>query len=220
MDEEETPHCHDVSAQLAIESLESPVKAGHHLRGALDPKVRLNRPFRTELSEFTTLNGLRPKKNSRVDVLAVVTSIPPEPQKAKSGAKHYLTTFTVIDQSTFPSTVVEVVVHRPYKDALPTPVVGDGVLLRDFKVVAAKGKGFSLKSEEGSSWAVFKEEGTEVEVKGPPVEFGHAEKKHVKDLKEWFHGLDEGSREQVQKVTAVMEAKSAAKAQSPEKTKK
>ncbi|PQE33676.1 telomere end binding protein [Rutstroemia sp. NJR-2017a WRK4] len=220
LDEEETPHGHDVSAQLAIESLESPVKAGHHLRGALDPKVRLNRYFRTELSEFTTLNGLRPKKNSRVDVLAIVTSIPPEPQKAKSGPKHYLTTFTVIDQSTFPNTVVEVVVYRPYKDALPTPVVGDGVLLRDFTVIAAKGKGFSLKSEEGSSWAVFKEEGTEVEVRGPPVEFGHAEKKHVKDLREWFHGLDEGSREQIQKVTAVMEAKSAAKGQSPEKTKK
>jgi hypothetical protein len=220
LDEAETPHGHDVSAQLAIESLNSPVKAGHHLRGALDPKVRLNRYFRTELSEFTSLNGLRPKKNSRVDVLAIVTSIPPEPQKTKSGPKHYLTTFTVIDQSTFPNTVVEVVVYRPYKDALPTPVVGDGVLLRDFTVIAAKGKGFSLKSEEGSSWAVFKEEGTEIEVKGPPVEFGHAEKKHVKDLKEWFHGLDEGSREQVQKVTAVMEAKSAAKGQSPEKTKK
>jgi hypothetical protein len=68
---------------------------------------------------------------------------------------------------------------------------GDGILLRNFLVVSVKGRGFGLKStqDEGSSWAVFKD-GEEPEIRGPPVEYGESEKKHVTGLKSWYEDLD------------------------------
>ncbi|RAL66412.1 hypothetical protein DID88_006103 [Monilinia fructigena] len=148
---------------------------------------------------------LRFKITSKLDVLAIATSVPPDPQRAKLGPRHYTITFTITDQTIAPSGVVEVKIFRPYKDALPTPEIGDGILLREFSVSSIKGKGFALRSEEGSSWAVFKDEGTEVEVRGPPVEYGHGEKKHMKELREWFHGLDENQKIKLEKVSTAME---------------
>ena len=43
--------------------------------------------------------------------------------------------------------------------------------------------------EDASSWAVFKDDG-EVEVRGPPVEYGEGEKSHVAQLRTWYAGLD------------------------------
>lgn len=200
---------HDASAELALETLEvpkSPTIAGHHLRApaTTDPKLRLNKYLRTDLSEYTTLKMLRYRLSNNLDILAIATSVPAEPQRSKSGPRHYTSTFTITDQTIAPSGVVEVRIFRPYKDALPTPEIGDGILLRDFSVQSVKGKGFALKSEDGSSWAVFKDEGTEVEVNGPPVEYGHSEKKHMNDLREWFHGLDDKQRAKLEKVSAAM----------------
>ncbi|KAI9650968.1 hypothetical protein NHQ30_001005 [Ciborinia camelliae] len=215
LDEEEIPQGHDASAEMALESLEShdsATKAGHHLRSpaCTDPKVRLTKYLRTDLSEYTTLKMLRFKMSLKLDILAIATSVPPEPQRAK-GPRHYTTTFTVTDQTIAPSGVVEVRIFRPYKDALPTPAIGDGILLRDFSVQSVKGKGFALKSEEGSSWAVFKDEGTEVEVTGPPVEYAHGEKKHMKELRDWFHALDDEHKTKLEKVSTAMEKSSPTK---------
>ncbi|KAJ8061613.1 hypothetical protein OCU04_009420 [Sclerotinia nivalis] len=224
IDEEETPEGHDASAEMALESLglpASPTKAGHHLRAraCTDPKLRLTKYLRTDLSEYTTLKMLRFKMTSKLDILAIATSVPPEPRRAKLGPRHYTSTFTITDQTIAPSGVVEVRIFRPYKDALPTPEIGDGVLLRDFSVLSVEGKGFALKSEEASSWAVFKDEGTEIEVRGPPVEYGHGEKKHMKELREWFHALDDDQKMKLDKVSNAMEKDSSAKSTS-EKGKK
>ncbi|KAM0160244.1 hypothetical protein ACHAQE_004055 [Botrytis cinerea] len=207
-DEEKTPKGPDTSAEMALLGLpESPTKAGHQLRApaTTDPKLRLTKYLRTDLSEFTTLKMLRFKMNSKLDILAIATSVPTEPQRAKSGPRHYTSTFTITDQTIAPSSVVEVKIFRPYRDALPRPEIGDGILLRDFSVLSVKGRGFTLKSEEESSWAVFKDEGTEIEVRGPPVEYGNGEKKHMKELREWFVALDDRQKTKLEKVSAAME---------------
>ncbi|QSZ32875.1 hypothetical protein DSL72_002456 [Monilinia vaccinii-corymbosi] len=224
LDEEDAPQGHDASAEVALESLElpeSPTKAGHILRSPAysDPKLRLTKYLRNDLSDYTTLKVLRFKLKSKLDILAIATSVPPDPQRAKSGPRHYTITFTITDQTIAPSGVVEVKIFRQYKSALPTPKIGDGILLRGFNVSSLKGKGFALRSEEGSSWAVFKNEGTEVEIREPPVEFGHGEKKHMKDLREWFHELDDDQKTKLERVSTVMEKGSPGKS-TPQKGKK
>ena len=187
------PKGHDASIELALEALGSPTKLQHDLRKPpiADLKLRLSRALRTELSEFTALKVLRYHLNQKLDVLAVATTAPDAPQRAKNGPRHYQITFNVTDPSTAPSSVTEIQIFRPYKDALPTIEAGYGILLRNFQVISVKGRGFGLRSvtDEGSSWAVFKDDG-EPEIRGPPVEFGEGEKKHILALKAWYSTLD------------------------------
>lgn len=191
--DQETPHGHDASIELALSALDSPTTQLHDLRRApiVDLKIRLSRVLRTELSEYTSLKVLRYHINQKLDILAIATTTTEEPQRNKGGPRHYQITFNITDPSIAPSAVTECVIHRPYKDALPTIKAGDGVLLRNFQVFSAKDKGFALRSEqtEASSWAVFKDD-NEVEVRGPPVEYGPAESRYFSSLKEWFGSLD------------------------------
>ncbi|KAI9047312.1 hypothetical protein LZ554_008759 [Drepanopeziza brunnea f. sp. 'monogermtubi'] len=183
----------------------------HNLRktGA-ELKLRLTRALRTELSEFTPLKVLRYHLNKKLDVLAVATTTPPEPQRAKGGPRHYQVTFNVTDPSTAPSGVTEIQVFRPYKDALPIIKAGDGILLRNFQVIALSNRGFALRShEEASSWAVFKGD-DEVEVRGPPVEYGDGEKRHVEQLKTWYESLDETGMAKISRANGDKAAGSAA----------
>jgi hypothetical protein len=73
------------------------------------------------------------------------------------------------------------------------------VLLRNFLVKTEKGAGFTLRSDDGSSWVVFKQAGEE-EVKGPPVEYGDEERDHVTYLKAWHRNLDANARERLEKA--------------------
>jgi hypothetical protein len=209
-DSHSAPKGHDASFELALSSLESPSKPSHDLRKppVADLKMRLSRALRTELGEFTSLKVLRYHMNQKLDILAVATTTPPEPQRAKGGPRHYQITFNITDPSIAPSGVTEVQVFRPYSHALPTISAGDGILLRNFQVSSVQ-KGFALRStqEEGSSWAVFKDN-EEPETRGPPVEYGDAEKNHVLALKTWFAGLDE---EAMKKVNRANEGKVAAR---------
>jgi len=193
LDARAPPKGHDASIELALASLESPSKPKHDLRKApvADLKLRLSRALRTELSEFTALKVLRYHLNQKLDVLAVATTTPDEPQRAKNGPRHYQITFNVTDPSIAPSSVTEIQIFRPYKDALPTIQAGDGILLRNFQVTSVKNRGFGMRSvtDEGSSWAVFKDSG-EPEVRGPPVEFGDGEKDHLIALRDWYGSLD------------------------------
>jgi hypothetical protein len=193
LDTRATPKGHDASIELALEALGSPTKLQHDLRKPpiADLKLRLSRALRTELSEFTALKVLRYHLNQKLDVLAVATTTPDEPQRAKNGPRHYQITFNVTDPSVAPSGVTEIQIFRPYKDALPTIQAGDGILLRNFQVISVKGRGFGLRSvtDEGSSWAVFKDDG-EPEIRGPPVEFGEGEKNHILALKAWYSTFD------------------------------
>lgn len=195
IDQRSTQKGHDASIELALSSLESPEKH-HDLRRPpmTDLKLRLNRNLRTELEEFKSLKILRYElNNKKFNVLAIATTATPEPERVKNGPRHYLITFNITDPSVAPAGVTEVQIFRPYKEALPIIQVGDGVLLRDFQVVSLKNRGFGLKSDPGcSSWVVFKG-GVEVEVRGPPVEYGDGEKNHITQMKEWYTSLDSAS---------------------------
>ncbi len=193
LDTRAPPKGHDASIELALEALGSPIKLQHDLRKPpiADLKLRLSRALRTELSEFTALKVLRYHLNQKLDVLAVATTMPHEPQRAKNGPRHYQITFNVTDPSVAPSAVTEIQIFRPWKDALPTIQAGDGILLRNFQVISVKGRGFGLRSvtDEGSSWAVFNDD-SQPEIRGPPVEFGEGEKNHILALKAWYSTLD------------------------------
>lgn len=191
---------HDASIELALEALGSPTKPKHDLRNppTADLRLRLSRALRTELSEFSALKILRYHLNQKLDVLAIATTTPDEPQRAKNGPRHYQITFNVTDPSVAPSGVTEIQIFRPYKDALPTIQAGDGILLRNFQVISVKGRGFGLRSvtDEGSSWAVFKDDG-EPEIRGPPVEFGEGEKNHILALKAWYSTFDAAAKAKI-----------------------
>jgi hypothetical protein len=186
----------DPSVEMAMSVLKSPPKPLHDLRSSpaspVDLKLSLSRALRSDLSVFTALKVLRFNLNKKIDVLAIVTSTPAEPQRAKGGPRHYQITFNITDSSIAPSGVTEVQVYRPYIEALPVVKAGDGILLRNFQVIAIKNRGFALRSEqnEASSWAVFKDGVAEPEIRGPPVEYGAAEEKHMAAMKEWFGTFD------------------------------
>jgi hypothetical protein len=204
LDARVAPQGHDASAELALQALDSPSKPVHDLRKhpVADLKLRLSRNLRTELSEFTALKVLRYHIKQKLDVLAIATTTPPQPQRAKGGPRHYSITFNITDPTIAPSGVTEVQVFRPYKEALPHVEAGDGILLRNFQVASVK-RGFALQSlpDEGSSWAVFKDS-EDPEIRGPPVEFGVLEKKHAVQLKDWYQGLDSLSVQKINRANA------------------
>ncbi|KAG0646633.1 hypothetical protein D0Z07_7528 [Hyphodiscus hymeniophilus] len=206
LDEKTTPKGQDASIQLAMAALDSPTKQPHDLRSnqpSMDMKLKLTRALRTELSEFTSLKVLKFKLTQNLDVLGIVTTVPPEPERAKSGPRHYQITFNITDHSIAPGGphVIEVQVFRPYKDALPVVKVGDGILLRDFQVISVKKSGFGLRSIETSSWAVFGDDDEEVvDISGPPVEYGHGERKQMGLLRSWYRELDSAAKEKINRA--------------------
>ena len=191
---------------MAMSALKSSPKPQHDLRShsVVDLKLSLSRALRTDLSEFTALKVLRFHLNQKLDVFGIVTSSPAEPQRTKGGPRHYQITFNITDSSIAPSGVTEVQVHRPYIEALPVVQKGDGILLRNFQVIAIKNRGFALRSEqnEACSWAVFKDGMAEPEIRGPPVEYGTAEQNHMAAMKEWYSTLDVTSVAKLQRANA------------------
>lgn len=147
-----------------------------------------------------------------VDVLAVVTDFTKDPERAKGGPRDYYTVFKITDESLSDSSGVRVEVFRPWKAVLPAADVGDVVLLRAFVVKSKKRQPF-LMSTDASGWCVwrFAEHSKTVhgpdradgekpvwarrmshgdvreEVKGPPVEYGLAEKEQARRLREWWN---------------------------------
>lgn len=194
---------HDPSIEMALES--SP-RLGHDLRSRdiVDLKLSLSRALRTDLKEFTPLKVLRYHLNQKLDIMAIVTTTPSEPQRTRGGPRHYQIAFNVTDFSIAPSGITEVQVFRPYIEALPVVRAGDGILLRNFQVTAVKNRGFALRSEqnEASSWAVFKDGVSEPEVRGPPVEYGAAEQKHMVSMKEWYSTLDAAAVAKLERANA------------------
>ena len=189
-DTQGTPQGHDASIELAESTFESPVKYDLRRPPVADIKIRLLRMLRSELSDFTTVKALRYHLGQKLDILAIATTTPAEPQRTK--ARQYVISFNITDQTTAPSHVVEVQIFRPFKTALPLIKTGDGILLRNFQVVSIKGKGFGLRSDqhEACSWAVFKSDSDEVETRGPPVEYGEGERRYITELCAWYSALD------------------------------
>jgi hypothetical protein len=177
----------------------------------------------TEHTYFTKLASLEKRvneQNSAVDVLAIVADSTKEPGRAKGGQRDYYTIFKIMDPSIPTSSPIRVEVFRPWKAVLPAADVGDVILLRGFVVKSRKRQPYLL-STDSSAWCVwrFAEHTDDVgnvvvreadksvrtrrmshidvreEVKGPPVEYGFAEKEEARKLRDWWienHGDSQG----------------------------
>lgn len=159
-----------------------------------------------------------------VDILAVVTNSTKQPQRAKGGPRDYYTIFQISDPSLPPSSRVRVEVFRPWKAVLPAADVGDVVLLRAFAVKSRKRTAYLLSTDASGwcVWRFVEHSKSDVnvdnenenetetekpvwarrasnsdvreEVKGPPVEYGSAEKAQARKLRAWWlAGLSEVS---------------------------
>ena len=154
--------------------------------------------FRTPFSYFAPLSTIEQHFNSAVDVLVTVVSST-KASRATNGPRDFHQTVFIVDSSsslanTIPSCTTAQI-FRPYKQALPILQIGDALLLRNFKVQMQKHKPMLL-STEYSAWAVFREN-TDVQIRGPHVEFGEEEIGFAKDLTEWWYGLGSGVQSQL-----------------------
>ena len=130
---------------------------------------------------------------TNVDVLAVCSTLPPKPLRAKTGPKDFHSTLQLTDPSLPSNDIVLAQIFRAYETAVPTLNRGDVILLRNMKVQSLKGK-FTLLSTDTSSWAVFAHpdspytKGTllATTVAGPPVEYGPDERSGAIDLMQWW----------------------------------
>ena len=190
------------------------------------------RGFTTSHSYYPSLSSVPNHFHDLLDILAVASSIPKQPQRAKSGPKDYYVSMKLADSSCGAGDTLSVQLLRPYRNALPTCARGDVLLLRNMKVQTCPAQGTRRKSQEGrelnsmmllstnsSAWAVFKfpladsvsavenrsnsEDGStqstagratparmDVQVNGPPVEFGAEERAFARGLNKWW--VEEG----------------------------
>ncbi|KAI1419982.1 hypothetical protein F5Y12DRAFT_720068 [Xylaria sp. FL1777] len=194
-----TPETDNSSIQLARASLASHTpKSEEDSYSMTAAKLQLARHLRDELHDCTSLKVLRQHLTKSLDVIAVAVMQPPEPQRAKGRPREYMMSFTIADHSIGPYAVAEALIYRPHKDSLPVVRYGDIVLLRNFTAVSLANKGFGLKSNDRSSWAIFDYEGEPPQIRGPPVEYGEKEMLYVTYLREWFRLLDVKAREKLE----------------------
>ncbi|KAI0977088.1 hypothetical protein F4678DRAFT_411752 [Xylaria arbuscula] len=194
-----TPETDDSSMYLTRASLASQTPRSEEDSYSMTAaKLQLARHLRDELLDCTSLKGLRQHLTKSLDVIAVAVMQPPEPQRAKGRPREYMMSFTIADHSIGPYAVAEALIYRPHKDSLPQVRYGDIVLLRNFTVVALANKGFGLRTNNRSSWAVFDYEGEPPQIKGPPVEYSEKETLYVDYLREWFRLLDVKARQKLE----------------------
>ncbi|KAJ8123234.1 hypothetical protein ONZ43_g765 [Nemania bipapillata] len=196
-----TPETDDSSIRLARASLASQASRSEEESSSMTAaKLQLARHLRDELPDCISLEGLRQHLTKSLDVIAVAAMQPPDPQRAKSGPREYMMSFTIVDYTIGPYAVVEVLIYRPHKDSLPVVKYGDIVLLRNFTVVSLPNKGFGLRSNDVSSWAVFDYEDEPAQIRGPPVEYSATEALYVSYLREWFRLLDVNARAKLERA--------------------
>ncbi|KAI0552247.1 hypothetical protein F4679DRAFT_104187 [Xylaria curta] len=197
-----TPDTDNSSIQLARASLSSQTpKSEEDSPSMTAAKLQLSRHLRDELPDFCLLEFLRQHVTKSLDVIAVAAMQPPKPQRAKGGPREYMMSFTISDYSIGPHHVAEAFIHRPHKDSLPVIKYGDVVLFRNFTVVSLAGKGYGLRSNAGSSWAVFDYEDEPAQIRGPPVECIQKEIAYVNYIREWFNLLDVKARARLERAT-------------------
>ncbi|KAK4151817.1 hypothetical protein C8A00DRAFT_16830 [Chaetomidium leptoderma] len=213
----------DSSVSLARAALASPSKRGGGTEAesfssttttttspttAAALKSELIKRLRTDLPECVPLKSLRIHVDKFPNVLAVVTTQPTPPTRAKGGPREYFMSFHVTDPSAAPTAVVEVQLYRPHKDSLPVVAPGDVVLLQRFQVKALSKKGFGLRTGAESAWAVWEADvppaaaasqngggggdgggqmvAAAPQIRGPPVEDWEGYVGYVGRLREWF----------------------------------
>ncbi|KAH8155960.1 hypothetical protein CIB48_g12287 [Xylaria polymorpha] len=164
-------------------------------------KLQLARHLRDSLPDFCALEALRQHVTKSLDIIAVAAMQPPDPRRAKGGPREYMMSFTISDYSIGPYNVAEAFLYRPHKESLPVIRYGDVVLFRNFTVVSLAGKGFGLRSNDRSSWAVFDYDDEPAQIRGPPVEYIQREIAYVNYLREWFSLLDGKARARLECAT-------------------
>lgn len=155
--------------------------------------------FRTSLSYFAPLKNLSSHYNSQIDVLATVLAATPIVQ-AESGPRDYNQTLSITDPSlaSSPNPIINAQIFRPNKSVFPFVAQGDSILLRNFKIQSFQ-HSLGLLSTASSAWAVFRRD-VEVQIKGPPVEFGAEERGFAKGLWGWWGSLGAAKIDEFRKM--------------------
>ena len=173
-----SPHLHDL-AKKPFPPPVSTIKTTTPVNG-----------FRTSFSYFTPLSALQSHYNNLVDILAISISRS-NITLSTAGPKDKCVILRLTDPSSLsnfslssvPYTVAQL--FRPQRNALPSTNRGDAILLRNFKVQSSEQK-LTLLSTESSAWAVFRK-ASEVQINGPPVEFGAEERGFARGLSDWWN---------------------------------
>ena len=155
--------------------------------------------FITSNSYYVPLSNLRQHFSKTIDVLVVVVSST-KPSRAKGGPRHMHQSVYLADPSLTTADATPIItaqIFRPNTSALPLLQPGDPILLRDFKVQPQKQRKMMLLSTGTSSWAVFGQ-GEDVQIRGPPVEFGPEERGFAKGLARWWSSLDTKTKEDME----------------------
>ncbi|KAK4175737.1 hypothetical protein QBC36DRAFT_301725 [Triangularia setosa] len=209
-----SPSKGDVSVNLAKDALNSPSKT----KSAPTPvdnntdnngstatlKADLTKRLRKDFSDCINLTSLKFHVEKFPVVVAIVTTEPAPPVRAKGGPREYVMSFHITDPSIAPSNVVEVQLYRPHKESLPIVQVGDAILLQRLQVKAISKKGFGLRSGEESSWAVFDADEGAPQIKGAPVEGWEEYREYMTTLRAWWKSLDEAARGKVERADKKM----------------
>lgn len=142
--------------------------------------------FRTAFAYYAPLSTLRSHFGTLISVLTILHSVDLI-KRSKSGPRDFYRSLSLSDPSTMhhPPTIAQI--FRPKELALPIVNPGDAILLRNFKVQSFE-KRLGLLSTDCSAWAVFRK-GVEMEVRGPPVEFGPEERGFIKGLWKWWQSV-------------------------------
>ena len=146
--------------------------------------------LRTSLSYFVPLDALPQHFGTLTDTFAVAVNSTPV-TRAKSGPRDFTVTLYITDWSSSKSKhpVLMAQLFRPNQKAFPQIHSGNAILLRNFKVQSFQHQ-ISLLSTDTSAWAVFSE-GTEPQVRGPPIEFGAEERAFARGHWKWWASLTE-----------------------------
>ncbi|KAI1798869.1 hypothetical protein F4811DRAFT_546890 [Daldinia bambusicola] len=198
--ESSSPSVEDSSVRLARASITRSSQGEDESYSMTAAKLKLVRHLRDELPDCTPLKILRQHLQKKLDVIAVAMMHPPDPQRAKGGPREFMMSFTITDHSIGPYSVVEAQLYRPHKETLPIVRAGDVVLLRNFTAVSLQGKGFGLRTNDESSWAIFDHDGEPPQIKGPPVEYGDKETTYVAHMRAWYNLLDEKARTKLERA--------------------
>lgn len=169
--------------------------------------------LRTKISYYTPLSTLDSHFNSSTDTISIVLSDTPI-VKATGGPGDFYQSIFVTDPSSQlfssqPLTTVRIFRHN--RAPFPSLHRADVILLRNFTVQNFNRKP-SLLSTDSSAWAVFSNT-EDVQIMGPPVEFGAEERGYVRGLWDWWESLEaprregvvKSAREEVEKAKVKME---------------
>lgn len=160
--------------------------------------------FRTNLSYFVPLASLTSHFATSVDILAIALSSTPV-TRAASGPRDHNQTLYITDpsSSTLQHSITTTQIFRPNNRCFPLVEKGDALLLRNFKVQTFQRRP-SLLSTKSSAWAVFRK-GADVQIRGPPVEFGAEERGFARGLWDWWASIDDSARKRLE--NAVLDNK-------------